>query len=226
MDAIDRRLVPVTWLREGDRRLWLVFHQERNWPRAFFTEGGAIPSTSGSPERSLPGLRLPRLYFYAPSFRAPDGGLKPFAELAVDQSNALFEAYATAHWAARRRQQALAAEVARLASGLGNAPLVERTAALEETLLEFAAHLVALSNELARAERRGLDLCREPELPLVRWWRHSFGAMDFPILWTDSKGAEHRYPLGAEARRWAAKTLLGRPWQGDPRLDLALCRPG
>lgn len=225
MDAIDRRLVPVAWLREDDLRLWLVFHQERDWPRAFFAAGGAVPSTSGSPQRSLPGLRLPRLYLYAPSFRAPDGGLKPFAQLAVDQSNALFEAYATAHWSQRRRQPALAAEVARLSADLGQGPLAERSAALEETVLEFVAHLVALSNELARAERRGIDLCREPELPLVRWWRQSFAAMDFPILWTDAQGAEHQYPLGAEARRWAAKTLLGRPWQGDPGLDLALCRP-
>lgn len=227
-DAVDRRLLPIEALYEISREpLYLVFHQEKEWRRAFYLGAGmpALPA-----ERSLPGLEVPRLYLYRPLFLV-GGRLPDFSGLAVDTSSGYFEALLERQFERRLAKPEFAARAKARADQLFAEVAEERRLGVYgSTLAEFGGHLMSIANELARAKRRGVDICpREKSLPLLDHWRRAFEETPFAGSHTPAGSFEPlltRAVLAREDKLFGAAELLGRArWKGDPVADLAVCRP-
>lgn len=101
LPALDRSL-PVRAFTEFTPRLWVVLHHNRDLPMAFYS-----PAERRDPsfwlrvkdpdmERLLPGLRVPRIFLYAPYYR-PGARLSSATEMTVDVaqyfSETLLEAF-------------------------------------------------------------------------------------------------------------------------------------
>lgn len=228
-DAADRHFLPIEALYEVSREpLYLVFHQEKDWRRAFYLPAGQ-PALPG--ERSLPGLEVPRLYLYRPHYLGSPGRLVDFSGLAVDTASGYFEALLERQFERRLRQPPFAARTQERADLLfPEVPSEDRLEVYGATLAEFGGHLLSIANELARAKRRGVAICpRDKSIPLLEHWRRAFEGGQFPGSYTPPGTLEPaltRRLLEREDKELAAAELLGRfRWKGDPVADLGVCRP-
>jgi hypothetical protein len=225
-DAVDRHFLPIEGIYEvGKEPLWLVFHQQKDWNKAFYLPKG---SAALAGERSLPGLDLPRLYLYRPYY-LKQGRLPDFKDLAVDTGSAYF----TATMEKRAEKKMVDAKVRAQAEKRADlvfpeVPVGQRVEVYGASLAEFAGHLMSIANEISRAKRRGIDLCpKAKEAPLLRHWRNAFGPSQFFGLYTPEGSFETvatERSLELEDKLLAAKVLLGRSrWKGDPVADLQVC---
>lgn len=227
-DAIDRQMLPIAPLYEiSQEPLYLVFHRQPDWRKAFYLPAGA-PALPG--ERGLPGLEVPRLYLYKPYYLPQGGRLPDFGSLAVDTASAYFEALLERQFERRLGDAAFAARAQARADQLfAEVPESDRLAVYGGALAEFGGHLMSIANELSRAKRRGIQLCPgEKTPPLLAHWRRAFEA-PFAGSYTPAGSFEAKLTektLEREDKNLAARELLGRShWQGDPVADLGVCHP-
>lgn len=227
-DAVDRKFLPIEAMYQISKEpLWIVFHQHKDWNKAFYlpAEAPALPE-----ERSLPGLRVPRLYLYRP-FYVNEGKLPDFKDLAVDTGSAYFTAMLERQ-AERKLGEGRGRDAAKARADLlfPEVPEEKRLEVYGEALADFAGHLMSIANEISRSRRRGVDLCPQgSEIPLLEHWKKAFGESQFFGLYTPPGGFEAvatQKSLEKEDKLLAAKELLGRQrWKGEPVADLGVCRP-
>ena len=227
-DAVDRRLLPIEPLYEITRQpLYLVFHQRKDWRRAFYL-GEAAPALPA--ERSLPDLRVPRLYLYGPHY-LKDGRLADLRDLPVDSASNYYQALLERRFATRLADPAFAARARSRADLLfAEVPEADRLEVYGNTLAEFGGHLMSIAGELGRAKRRGTDICpRKNAIPLLEQWRRAFADGPFAGSYSPPGSFETlptRQVLALEDKKLAAADLLGRfRWNGEPVADLPVCRP-
>lgn len=220
-DAFDGHFLPIEALEEVAREpLWLVFHDQDDWNRAFYLAKG--PAVLAG-ERSLPGFDLPRLYLYRPYY-LKQGKLPAFKDLAVDTGNVYFTSLLEKQ--AESKLQSL--PKSRADQLFPEVPENRRLEVYGETLAEFAGHLMSVANEISRAKRRGVDMCpKEKKIPLLEHWRKAFGPSQFfghyrPEGAFEAVATERSLEL--EDKLLAATALLGRSrWKGDPVADIGVC---
>lgn len=239
------KTLPVAPLIAELPRLWLVMHRRDDWPMAFYSSPGATVAgpaaalaAAGDGSRLLPGLRLPRLFLYAPYYRPGDDPGRAIAEMPIDVADYFFRALIDA-----RLERALAADAeaavyrARAGRVMAEVPAPQRLDAFREAVAAFAANALSVANEIARSHRRrrarGGDLCRlldHPRTLFASWRERTFGDGGFPGLYRRSGGggvAFTRRSLGHDDKAWAIRSVLGGAWTGDPRHDFAaLCPQG
>lgn len=231
--------VPPPALGETAATLWVVLHDVDDWPRAFFQRRGAPPMSASSARRArlLPALAVPRLFLYAPyyyaSYDRPGAAPLAVTALPVDTASALYAALLEARLArlVEGGPPAVAAWLAVTAEArMADLPPAARGAALRGAVVDFAATLLGVANEIARSETRrrarGDSLCRLLDDPrtLFRRWRDVFASPSFRGLYGDGRAS--REGLSAADKAWVVEHLLGVPWRGDPWADFAgLCRP-
>jgi hypothetical protein len=229
---------------------WVVWHHHRDWARAFYSppeeDVRALAVTSaGAVERLLPGLRVPRIFLYVPTYR-PGGtsstGSAALSEQAVDVAEHYFHALVELYLDRRLREPGSwfrrLAE-ARAAELMDEVPPAGRLPAYADAAADFAAHLLSIAHEIGRADRRaaarGTDLCGllDPPRTLFALWRRSIRSGvyrgRYRPAFEPGAGAtaavESRRGLGEEDKRRILDELL-HGWTGDPARDFAgLCRP-
>lgn len=244
--------LPVDVLRRPAGGWWVVFHHQRDWAPAFYSEPdadiavlGAAAAASGTPiHRLLPGLGLPRLFLYAPHY-LEGGRLRRLEAMAVDVAEGYFHALLEAalnapeargdsgildfRRAAGRRADELMAEV----------PAGQRLDAYLSAVRDFASHLLSIANEVRRADRRsrerGSDLCAflDPPRTLFALWERSLRETVYrgryratPETGTAGNPAWRTTRRGLEAvdKARVLTELLGGRWRGDAARDFpGLC---
>lgn len=239
-------VLPTADLGRFSRRLWLVWHERDGAPPALYappdtpTAGLALLLGSDGAARLLPGLQVPRIFLYAPHYRAAEGGVRPPAQMAVDTADhyfhALFEAYLQLELAVLDAPLRSALEQ-RAASRMQDVPPDQQLAAYLGALTAFGGHLLAVANEIERSEirrrARGSTLCGLFQRPgtLFTRWREVFTTLpfsgDYRRRGTDgrpSRRVASRATLTPDDKRFFVRDLLGSDWTGMPEQDFArLC---
>ncbi|MEM8964602.1 MAG: hypothetical protein AAGD38_24160 [Acidobacteriota bacterium] len=231
---------PLDPLAEISTELWLVFHDDRSLPLAFFAPAEdlawAFAWVEGVEASSLlPRLALPRLLLARRAFIDPqDGELRPFAELPLDTVDALTRSLFRAWLPRRAAAPAFRDRLAmRATERLEELPATERLPVYLGMLADYAAHIVALDHEVRRSVARRRAAGRappcgllEPPVGIFALWQQAFDDVAFPGEGTDASG---RYfitgaVLNAEDKRWVERFLLADRFAGEPRTDFAwLC---
>lgn len=239
----ERHAFPVTALESVARRSLVVWHAEPAWAMAFYT----APETPSSSWLELgleagavkPGLSVPRLFLHAPHYRR-EGGLKPLDELAVDETEYLFHALLEASFdlevnrGESSRRQILERRAEERLDAVPSA--VDASAVYTASLIDFAAHAVALANEVQRSfRRRGERLCAALDHPasLFGLWSKIFADGGYRASYAvpdgdDGTGAGWAispYELSRDDKLWLISEFLGGAWTGDPRQDFAVYCP-
>ncbi len=239
----QRFAFPVAALEPVARRLWIVWHEERDWAMAFYT-APETPSSSWldlglEPVAVKPGLSVPRLFLHAPHYRR-EGSLKPLGELAVDETEYLFHALIEAYFdlkvhrgeSLRRRMLERRAE-----DRLSTLPSsVDASAVYTASLVDFAAHVMAVANEIQRSfRRRGEGLCALLDHPstLFGLWAKIFADGGYRSGYalpdgddaSASRWALSPYELSQDDKQWLISEILGGSWTGNIRQDLATYCP-
>jgi hypothetical protein len=203
------------------------------------------PATEPVPAPPTPvRVELPaRLVLFAPLF-APEGKLRPLAELPVDAveyaSHAILEALldrtAAPHPPA---EDQLAVQAA---AWFPDLPAEYRRGALIEAYADFGAHLVSLANQIRRSQSTAptverFCLAASRGVGIFTLWRGAFDRQPFPGSYyqvvPEQAGAlpgERIYSahsLPGIARRSFVRDILRQAWTGDPVADLLEepCRP-
>ncbi|MDA8017105.1 MAG: hypothetical protein MPN21_06600 [Thermoanaerobaculia bacterium] len=247
-DPTYRRLVPVAWLGETPRSLWITFHRRDEWVAAAYLPEDAeemrwarhFERAAGQEfERLLPGLRVPRLVLREQVYREGNG-LVELESLAVDSSEKFFNALLEAHVnLASRRGEAWAAEIgSRARDAMPGVPPEHREEAFRNAVLDFASHVISLAGEVARQSRRHSPqrLCGllNPPRALFAGWQRSLRQGRFPGRWqrrstggTTGTGVVSevlitREVLRADDKRWVLEEVLGARWTGDPEVDFSI----
>jgi len=225
---------------------WVVWHRNRSWGRAFYSPPQdrvallAVASAAGPVERLLPGLELPRLFLYAPTYR-PGGTVAALSEQAVDVAEYYFHALIELYLDQQLRQprswfRRLAEH--RGAELMAEVPPASRLQAYADAAGAFAAHLLSIAHEIARADRRagarGEDLCAllDPPRTLFELWQRSVrsGSYHGRYLRSPDPGggsapvSTSRRGLAEADKRQILDQLFQSRWTGDPAHDFAhLC---
>lgn len=252
--AVHRQLakaadLPIERLLIAADDSWVVWHQQHSWAMAFYSRPqddvvllALAAGSSGAVERLLPRLEVPRIFLYAPVYR-PDRELKSFPEQAVDTAEKYFHALLELYLDRQLQQprswfRQLAEE--RAAAVMDDVPEDQRLATYADAAGAFAAHLLSIAHEIARAhrraERRGEDLCAllEPPRTLFALWQRSIDSAIYPGMYNPPADPQGGSPAVATSRRGLAsidkqrilEVLFDDRWTGKPAHDFAhLCPP-
>ncbi len=216
-------------------RLWVVFHDHREWPMAFYQGAAAAPDASllllaadPAVDRALPRLRVPRIFLYAPVYR-PGGRLPPAGEMPLDVAQYFFGSLLEALFDLDP-PDGLEEQAAEHGASI---PESQRRTAYTSALAEFGSHAMSVAVELARALERqraaGKDPCRVVDLPatLFGLWGRMFTVNEYRGQYRPPGG--HRWvqgpPLSARARELFVRDIFGGLWTGDVRRDFDLDSP-
>jgi hypothetical protein len=254
--AVHRRLLaepaaaalPVARLLAAADDSWVVWHYQRSWAAAFYSPPGddlrrmalaalAAGRAGATVERLLPGLEVPRIFLYAPTYR-PGGAPAALSEPAVDVAEIYFRALVELALDRQLRQpgswfRQLAQE--RAAVLMDDVPAAGRRQAYADAVAAFTAHLLSIAHEIARAahraEARGEDLCGllDPPRTLFALWRQSVRSTAYRGRYLPASDRGDVPPVVAESRRGLASEdkeqilaeLLQGRWTGDPVRDFA-----
>jgi len=238
LDAGAKARLPVEALVETSAGLWLVFHREDELTPALYLpprKAGLVVTrliAGRSFQRILPGLEVPRLFLYAPTY-VREGRLAPPQTLAVDSAGHLYRALTEAHFDRLLSVPPLRAELeARSAELYPEVPADRRLAAYAGALSDFGAHLLGVANEIARSEARRRhqgreSLCRGLAEPrgFFGHWREIFERGIYRGYYElEGSEAAETPPLAAADKHWVAAHLFSGVWSGEPERDfIHLC---
>ena len=220
-------------------RLWIVFHQQPEWPMTLYVLPGHVaeipePIRSAKHElpRLLPALDVPRLFLYAPYYR-PGARMVAVESMPVDVVEYYFHALLEAFLDLERARSASGYIDERAAERMRSVPPGHRREAYVAALADFGAHALAVANELWRGIRRRQAAGEEPcpgieqGAALFGLWGKIFGAGEYRgryyLREGDAEGAG-RWVTSAESLDRRDKELFLRQvlearWSGDVRED-------
>ena len=156
-------------------RLWIVYHERPEWPMALYLPAAdepadlSLPLVAADAERLLPGLRVPRLFLYAPYYRPA----VPAADMPLDVAQYFFGALLEA-----LLDLAPPPDLDARAAGRGREGYVS-------ALTAFGAHALSAAIEvrrsLARQRAAGKDPCRIVDHPatLFGLWHRIFTTEEY-----------------------------------------------
>jgi len=222
--AVVRAGLPADAFLPLTPRLWVVYHDRRELPMAFYLPAADEPADlslhlfAAGGERVLPGLRVPRLFLYAPYFRPAAPALDMPLDVAQYFFGALLEALL---------DLAPPADLDERTAGRDREGYVSALAAFGSHALSVA---VELRRSLARLRSAGKDPCAVVDHPatLFGLWRRVFTTEEYrgqvrapgqPRQWVLGP------PLTEDDKAYFVDRVFGGFWTGDARRDFGLdCR--
>ncbi len=223
--------LPLTALQPISEQLWVVWHQRQDWTRAFYlppeTPVTQLVADAGpSAEVLLPGLRLPRLFLYAPDYQKRE----IWGSLAVDTAEIYFHALLEAYFDQELRRSASRWRPLvekRAPELLPDLPPDVQTTAYLAGLIDFAAHTLATAHEIQRTFKRRPSaaercaLLQRPGLPTL--WQKIFTAEQYRGSYPTGNPAQpwQLSPRGitAEDKALVQERLFAHRFSGDPQQD-------
>lgn len=192
------------------------WHENDGWSRAWYE---AVDPRAGGV------VHLSRRHY------ARGWGLRPIAELTVDDAEYLFRALLGARLEISvARQDPTGRTILAQSERMQSAPQAVRTEAYVDALASFGSHLLSMATEIGRKERArraaGSSLCPRvsEDLPLLRLWTAAFERGTFPGAFSTGPGgrgvAWTSEVLTPAERRWLVDRILETGWVGDPAVDL------
>lgn len=173
-------------------------------------------------------LVLGRLY-------APEGRLRPLADLPVDAAEYLLHALFEALLDRLQQQEPAPPWLLAAEQTFADLPLERRREAAIEAFADFGSHLVSLASEIDKRvgdPARGAALCSAAArgVGLFALWTGSFERQPFPASYYRVGSAEpgalpgeriySAVSLSRALREQFVAEVIKRPWRGEPRADL------
>lgn len=243
-DALERRLVPLGWLGETPRGLWLAVHPDPGRSALWVEPGTSAAFVLDVPLPGAPYVVLDAGAHLRPAVSPADSRAEARTWLAterlpVDSAEHYYRALLDAHAALTlSRDSSWRGSLAvRADAAMSGVPAEHRADAFREATLEFAAHVLSVAHEIGRHVRR-----REPgalcgvlghPATLFGAWERAHGDASFVGGWWQSGDPDSGRPgvwrlpptgLRPEDKRWVVREILGASWTGDPKKDFAfLC---
>jgi hypothetical protein len=231
---IDRHAVPDHSIA------YYLPHQRLELPRT--GQATTPPDSSGEqPVEVVAVVELPPRVLVLDRLYAPEGRLRPLAELPADAAEYLLHALFEALLDRLQQQEPTPPWLLAAEQAFADLPPERRREASIEAFADFGAHLVSLASEIDRRvgdPSRASALCAAAArgIGLFALWPGSFERQPFPASYYRVGSAEpgalpgeriySAVSLPRVLREQFVAEVIKRPWRGDARLDLMgeICR--
>ncbi|MEM1177704.1 MAG: hypothetical protein AAGM22_05135 [Acidobacteriota bacterium] len=243
-DALEGQLVPWSAIMEPAWPLWFAWHERPVFGPAVFIPAGDWESGQAlllaGTDRLLPHLFVPRVLLAPGHYRNRNGRLKNLEGLEPDSTERLLHALIGASLEMRlEKDRDFAREFRRRATQtMRDVPPAQQSGAYGGALVDFGAHILSMSHEIGRHQRRrlgrGETLCAVLDHPasLFGLWKRALESGEYVGYKRSptASGSAIRRGLGGggwvrtEARLSRADkdwllASLGVEWTGEPSTD-------